>query len=231
MKYKCDSCDAEWDYPVRNCIFCGSPLSKINNTEYQVEGATRVLIPSADHPITPYYVLLLKDLNGSHKFQKSFRPYNIGDAIYLNSNEESKYTIGVIGTGVTGRGLVELAISTGNNIILKSRSEDSLERALNAISKNLSKEMEPNRMQIALNRITTTTKYEQLATSDLIIESVVEDFQIKKAIFKKLDSICEPTTILASNTSTLPISKLSNGLKHPERVIGMHFLILFPGCC
>ena len=139
MKYKCDSCDAEWDYPVRNCIFCGSPLSKINNTEYQVEGATRVLIPSADHPITPYYVLLLKDLNGSHKFQKSFRPYNIGDAIYLNSNEESKYTIGVIGTGVTGRGLVELAISTGNNIILKSRSEDSLERALNAISKNLSK--------------------------------------------------------------------------------------------
>ena len=228
MKYKCDSCDVEWDYPVRNCIFCGAPLSKINNTKYQVEGATRVLIPSVDHPITPYYVLLLKDLSGSHRFHKSFRQYNNGDTIYLNSNEGRKYTIGIIGTGVTGKGLAELAIRTGNNIILKSRSEDSFERALNVISKNLSKEMEPNRMKIALNRITTTTNYEQLATSDLIIESVVEDFKIKKSIFKKLDSICEPTTILASNTSTLPISKLSNGLKHPERVIGMHFFNPIP---
>lgn len=223
MKYRCDSCAKEWDYPVKYCIFCGKLISKIDITKYTVEGITQVFVPSDNHPVTPYYVMLLEDSNGSYKFQKTFKYHNIGDTIYVKGDEEEEYAIGVIGTGVTGKGIIEVAARTGNKVIFKSRSEKSLEKAMDRVSKNLSKRMEPEELDIALDRIITTTRYESLANADLIIESVIEDLQVKKEIFRKLDSICSPDTILASNTSSLLISKIAEDMKHPERVIGMHF--------
>lgn len=228
MGYKCNLCGVEWDYPVENCIFCNNTLSKTDNDQYIVEGLTQVFVPSADHPVTPYFVILLKDSNGSYKFHKTFQKYNIGDTILLPSNGEKRYTIGVIGTGITGKGIVEIAVKTGNKVILKSRNEESLEKALNVISRNLSKELEPDKLKVFLNKITPTTIYEPLTKANLIIESVVEDLEVKKNIFQKLDSICEPGIILASNTSTLPISKIAEGLKYPERVVGIHFFNPIP---
>jgi len=228
MKHRCDSCGREWDYPIKHCIFCGNPVSKIDIIKYTVEGMTKVFVPSDDHPVTPYYVMLLKDLNGSYKFQKTFEHHNIGDMIYTKGGKEEEYTIGVIGTGVTGKGIVEVAARTGNKVVFKSRSEKSVKKAMGIILKNLSKGMEPDELKIVLGRITTTTRYESFTNADLILESVTEDLQTKKEIFNKLDSICSPDTILASNTSSLSISEITEDIKHPERVVGMHFFIPIP---
>ncbi|MCG2825211.1 MAG: 3-hydroxyacyl-CoA dehydrogenase family protein [Thermoplasmatales archaeon] len=185
-------------------------------------------MPSVDHPTTPYYVMLLKDSNGSYKFQKTFEHHNIEDVIYVKGKKEEEYTIGVIGTGLTGKGVVEVAVKTGNRIIFKSRSEKSLEKAIETISKSLSKGMEPEELEATLGRITATTRYEPLANASLIIESVIENLQTKKKIFQKLDSICNPSVILASNTSSLSVSKIAEGIKHPERAVGMHFFNPIP---
>ncbi|MEA3458433.1 MAG: 3-hydroxyacyl-CoA dehydrogenase family protein [Candidatus Thermoplasmatota archaeon] len=228
MKYRCDSCGKEWDYPVKFCIFCGEPISKVDVTKYTVKGITQVFVPSKDHLVTPYYVMLLGDLNGSYKFQKTFEYYDIGAAVYAKGKKKEGYTIGIIGTGVTGKGIVEAAVKTGNKVVFKSRNEKSLEKAMETISKNLSKGMSPEELEITLGQIMVTTKYESLCRADLIIESVAEDLQVKNKIFQKLDSICDTRVILASNTSSLLISNITEGLRHPERVIWMHFFSPIP---
>jgi len=228
MKYKCDSCGREWDYPIKTCIFCGKPVSKIDITKYTIEGITQVFVPSDDHPVAPYYVLLLKDSNGSYKFQKTFERYNTGDIVYTKGKKDEGYTIGVIGTGITGKGIVEVAAKAGNKVIIKSRNEKSLKKAVEKISKNLSKGMELEELEVTLNRIMATTQYEDLSDADLIVESVIEDLDVKRKIFQKLDSICNLDTILATNTSSLLVSKIAEDVKHPERVIGMHFFNPIP---
>lgn len=228
MRYKCTSCGSEWDYPFEACIFCSNSLTAIDDGEYVVEGITQVFTPSEDHPITPYFVALLRSSDGSRRFLKTFHKYNIGDNVITSAENGMGCTIGVIGTGVTGKGLVELAIMTGNRVILKSRTQESLDAAIKFISKKLSIKMEPDKIENALRRITATTDYDSLEEADLIIESVIEDIEVKRNIFRELDSICGQYTVLASNTSTLPISKIAEGLHHPERVLGMHFFNPIP---
>ncbi|MGD0952889.1 MAG: 3-hydroxyacyl-CoA dehydrogenase family protein [Methanotrichaceae archaeon] len=221
MKYCCEDCGREWDYPIGSCIFCDGAVSKVDIGRYTVEEITQACVPSEDHPIIPYYVMLLKDVDDSYKFQKTFQHHNIGDVIHTKGEQKRVCTIGVIGTGVTGRGIAEVAIRTGNKVILKSRSNAALENALAAISKNLRKSMSPEEAQAMLNNIITTTDYEPFARSDFVIESVVEDLQIKRDIFKILDSICDPKVVLASNTSSLRISQIAE--EHPTRIAGLHF--------
>ncbi len=228
MKYRCDSCGREWDYPVKTCIFCNKPISIVDVSKYTVEGITQVFVPSDNHPVTPYYIMLLKDSNRSYKFQKTFEHHEIGDIIYTKGKKEGEYTIGVIGTGVTGKGIVEVVAKAGDKVILKSRSEKSLEKAMDIVSRNLSKGIEPEELEITLSKIMATTQYEPLANADLIVESVIEDLDAKRKIFQKLDSICNPDIILASNTSSLLISKIAEDVKHPERVVGMHFFNPIP---
>ena len=142
MRYKCVSCGSEWDYPFDACIFCSNSLTAIDDGEYVVEGITQVFTPSEDHPITPYFVALLRSSDGSRRFLKTFHKYNIGDNVITSAENGMGCTIGVIGTGVTGKGLVELAIMTGNRVILKSRTQESLDAAIKFISKKLSIKMD-----------------------------------------------------------------------------------------
>lgn len=141
----------------------------------------------------------------------------------LRMKQDCKYTIGVIGTGVTGKGLVELAIRSGCKVIFKSRSVDSLDNALKIISGKLSKDMSPEEVKMALDRLELTTNYESLSGANIIIESVIEDLHIKRDVFQILESVCETDVILASNTSSLLISEISNCLCYPERTAGLHF--------
>jgi 3-hydroxybutyryl-CoA dehydrogenase len=228
MTYRCDACGRQWDFPVQLCIFCNEPVSKVDIAKFTVEGTTQVFVPSDGHPVTPYYILLLKDSDGSFAFQKTFAHYDIGDAIYVKGSKDKASTIGVVGTGVTGKGIVEVALKTGSMVILKSRSEESLEGAIEIISKNLSKAMEPEDLESALGRITATTRYECLAAADLVVESVTEDLRIKREIFRELDCVCSPHVVLASNTSSFLISEIAKDLKCPERVVGMHFFNPIP---
>jgi len=223
MRYICDNCKKNWDYPVEICIFCGKTIRRIDEGPYIVQGLTQVFIPSEDHPIIPYYIAFLKDSKGNCRFLKTIDAYSIGDIVDYKENNNQHYCVGIIGTGVTAIGIAVVALAQGNRVILKSRSEASLTSAKDSILKSLSKKIELDKIGDLLSKAEFTLDYNNLLDSDIIIESVVEDFEIKRQIFKTIDSICNREIILASNTSSLSISEIGKDLIHPERIIGFHF--------
>jgi 3-hydroxybutyryl-CoA dehydrogenase len=228
MRYICKSCNKEWDFQIDKCIFCRKDISIIEESEYEIQDITQVFLPSIDHPIAPYYVMLLKNSNGAFLFRKTFERHNIGAIIHLAEEQATSYKLGIIGTGVTGKGIAEVALRTGNQVILKSRSNTSIEKAKKIISKNLSKSMAPKEIQRCLNNLVITTEFESLSDADFVIESVTEDLGIKKKIFNQLDHICRSDSILASNTSSLSITDIAQGTTNPERIIGLHFFNPIP---
>lgn len=134
----------------------------------------------------------------------------------------------VIGTGTMGAGIVQAFAQAGMPVLMKSRSESSIEKALGRIKKSLAKLVEKGKvtqeyMDATLANITTTTNYNDCADSDLLIEAAVETMDMKKELFKQLDELCKPETILASNTSSLSITEIASSTSRPDKVIGMHF--------
>lgn len=134
----------------------------------------------------------------------------------------------VIGTGTMGAGIVQAFAQAGMPVLMKSRSESSIEKALGRIKKSLAKLVEKGKvtqeyMNATLANITTTTNYNDCADSDLLIEAAVETMDMKKELFKQLDELCKPETILASNTSSLSITEIASSTNRPDKVIGMHF--------
>ena len=137
--------------------------------------------------------------------------------------------IGIIGAGTMGNGIAHVFSLFDNNIILVDISSDILDNAISIISKNLERQsskgiINKEQISIALKNITVNTDMKSLANCNLVIEAVKEDFNIKSEIFKKLDNICNQNTIFASNTSSISINKLSEGISRPEKFIGMHFM-------
>lgn len=134
----------------------------------------------------------------------------------------------VIGTGTMGAGIVQAFAQAGMPVLMKSRSESSIEKALGRIKKSLAKLVEKGKvtqeyMDATLANITTTTNYNDCTDSDLLIEAAVETMDMKKELFKQLDELCKPETILASNTSSLSITEIASSTNRPDKVIGMHF--------
>lgn len=150
----------------------------------------------------------------------------------IYNTDNLKYTetmkICVIGTGTMGNGIAQTFAQAGHDVLLKGRSEASLQRAHKNIDKSLSKmvakgKMEQSAMDATLARITDTMDYDDCREADLVVEVVAEDMGIKKEIFRTLDEICKPEAILATNTSSLSITEIAAATRRPERVIGMHF--------
>lgn len=136
--------------------------------------------------------------------------------------------VSVIGTGTMGAGIVQAFAQAGVAVLMKSRSEASYQKALAKITKSLSKLVEKGKMteeakNAVLANISATTDYKALADSDLIIEAAVETMDLKKELFKELDEMCKPETVLASNTSSLSITEIAACTNRPDKVIGMHF--------
>lgn len=136
--------------------------------------------------------------------------------------------ISVIGTGTMGAGIVQAFAQAGRKVTMKSRSESSNAKALGKISKSLSRlvekgKMEQEKMDAILSNISVTCDYNDIADSDLIIEAAVEDMDLKIEVFKMLDSLCKPETVLATNSSSLSITGIAAATNRPEKVIGMHF--------
>jgi 3-hydroxybutyryl-CoA dehydrogenase len=142
---------------------------------------------------------------------------------------EGIQTLGVAGGGTMGNGIVHVAARAGYRVILFDIAQPALDRALAAISKNMDREVAKNRITIsdksaALAKISSATRIEALKDADFIIEAVVEDFDIKTKVFQSLDAIARPGVMLASNTSSISITKLASKTHRPDRVIGMHFM-------
>ena len=137
-------------------------------------------------------------------------------------------TIGVVGAGSMGNGIAQVCAMAGHKVILHDRTDELVQRGLSAIRGSTGKLVEKGKLSAedrdaVLARITPTTDLAQMAGADLVIEAVFENLDVKKDVLTRLDGICRPEVILASNTSSISITKLAAVTKRPERVIGMHF--------
>jgi 3-hydroxybutyryl-CoA dehydrogenase len=136
--------------------------------------------------------------------------------------------VGVVGAGTMGNGIAHVFARSGYNVVLCDVDERFLERAMGTIGKNLDREVAkgkiaPEDKAGALKRIQTVTDFAKLSSSEFVIEAATEKIDIKAEIFRKLDQAIAPEAILASNTSSISITKLAALTKRPEQVVGMHF--------
>lgn len=138
-------------------------------------------------------------------------------------------TIMVIGAGQMGSGIAQVAAQAGFRVYLNDVQQPFVERGLATIAKNLSRNVEKGKLseddkQAILSRLVVSTDLADAAEADFVIEAVTENMAVKTGIFSRLDEVCPPHTILASNTSSLPITEIASVTKRPEKVIGMHFM-------
>ena len=137
--------------------------------------------------------------------------------------------IGVVGAGTMGNGIAQVAARAGYTVVMRDVKDEFLERGMSAIDKSLQRDVDKERLQEAekqtiIGRISTTTELEALSDASFVIEAVTEDLQVKTEVFEKLDEITKPDAILASNTSSISITKLGAATRRPDKVIGMHFM-------
>lgn len=138
-------------------------------------------------------------------------------------------TVMVIGAGQMGSGIAQVCAQAGFQVILNDMKQEYFERGLVTITKNLTRDVEKERkteQQKAeiLSNITMSLTLEDAKNADIVIEAAVENMEIKQSIFKQLDAIAPAHTILATNTSSLPITEIAAVTNRPEKVIGMHFM-------
>ena len=137
--------------------------------------------------------------------------------------------VGVIGSGQMGAGIAQVCAAIGKNVMLCDIKQDFLDNGIVTITKNLARSVSKERinqddMDNTLGNVSTTLELNDLNSCDIIIEAIVENIDIKKKLFSDLGNICEEKTILASNTSSIPIGILAEASGRPAKVVGMHFM-------
>ena len=136
--------------------------------------------------------------------------------------------IGVVGAGQMGSGIAEMALSSGFHALMRDVNQEAVEKGSLRITTDFDRRIQRGKMTVSetetmLQRFSTTTKLEDLGGCDFIIEAAVENISLKGDIFKRLDEITRKEVILASNTSSISITRIASYTKRPDRVIGMHF--------
>lgn len=137
--------------------------------------------------------------------------------------------ISIIGAGTMGRGIAQVAAQAGFRVVLFDSEKGAAEKGVEIIKGRLQKlvdkgELEKDFAESASGKISVANDLEQVADSFFIVEAIVEDIGEKRKLFKKLDLLADPSTVLASNTSSIPITDLASATRHPENVVGMHFM-------
>jgi 3-hydroxybutyryl-CoA dehydrogenase len=137
--------------------------------------------------------------------------------------------IGVVGAGTMGNGIAQVAARAGYRVVMCDVKEEFLQRGFAAIERSLHRDVIKARLSDEgkdeiVARIKATTSRDELADAVLVVEAVTEDFEIKAEIFRALDALTRPDAILASNTSSISITKLGGVTRRPDKVIGMHFM-------
>ena len=137
-------------------------------------------------------------------------------------------TIGVVGAGAMGSGIAQVAATYGHKVLLLDQEPSALDRATAAIEKNLARSVEKKRLTASQadeikSRIVPSESFNDLSDAGLVIEAIVENLEIKRDLFESLDKVVKPDAILATNTSSLPVTAIARGSTRPERVLGVHF--------
>ncbi|HEU0253184.1 MAG TPA: 3-hydroxyacyl-CoA dehydrogenase NAD-binding domain-containing protein, partial [Pyrinomonadaceae bacterium] len=146
----------------------------------------------------------------------------------MNTDQENR-VIGVVGAGTMGNGIAQVAARAGYRVVMRDVNDEFLERGLKAIDKSLQRDVDKERLdtegkQGIIGRIRTTTDFAALSEASFVVEAVTENLGVKTEVFKTLDQVTPPHAILASNTSSISITKLAAATKRPDKVIGMHFM-------
>ncbi len=136
--------------------------------------------------------------------------------------------VGVVGCGLMGSGIVEVAARTGYEVIVRELTPDLLQKGLDRLDASMRRAVERGKLDeagraAARGRIRGTTALADLAAADLVVEAVIERIDEKKAVLRDLDRLVPPETVLASNTSSLSITEMAAATGHPDRVVGLHF--------
>jgi 3-hydroxybutyryl-CoA dehydrogenase len=136
--------------------------------------------------------------------------------------------VGVVGSGIMGSGVAEVASKAGYEVVLRSRKRETADAMLVALDRSLAKQVDRGKLDAAdaeaiRARVSASAELADLSDCDLVLESVVEDLAVKKQLFAELDKVVKPGAILATNTSTLPVVELAVETGRPERVCGIHF--------
>ncbi len=136
--------------------------------------------------------------------------------------------VGIVGSGIMGSGIAEVAAKAGSEVVLRSRSQNTADAMVAGLEKSLAKQVERGKLEDGaradiLGRVSAISDLGGLADCDLVIESIVEDLPTKKHLFTELDRIVKEGSILATNTSTLPVVEMAMETGRPERVCGIHF--------
>jgi len=138
-------------------------------------------------------------------------------------------SVGVIGAGTMGNGIAQVFAASGYQVILQDIADAPLQRGMATIDKNLDRQLSKDKISAAdkattLANIQGVTELEALADVDLVVEAASENLEIKAGIFRQLDKICKPETVLATNTSSISLTRIARETERPEKVIGMHFM-------
>jgi 3-hydroxybutyryl-CoA dehydrogenase len=138
-------------------------------------------------------------------------------------------TFGVVGAGQMGNGIAQVAAMSGLNVIMNDIKDEFVQRGLTTIAKFFDRGIEKGKLTqeqkaAVLGRIKGSTKLEDMAAADFVVEAATEREDLKFQIFRKLEEICRPGVILSSNTSSIPIGRIAAQTKRPDKVIGMHFM-------
>jgi 3-hydroxybutyryl-CoA dehydrogenase len=136
--------------------------------------------------------------------------------------------VGIVGSGIMGSGIAEVAAKAGFDVVLRSRAQQSADAMVASLEKSLAKQVERGKLEAAdrdaaVARVRAVTDLAELADCDLVIESILEDLPTKKHLFSELDRICGEGAILATNTSTLPVVEMAMETGRPDKVCGVHF--------
>jgi 3-hydroxybutyryl-CoA dehydrogenase len=136
--------------------------------------------------------------------------------------------LGIIGSGIMGSGIAEVAARAGVEVVLRSRKQETADAMVTGLEKSLGKQVDRGKLEESAakeiqDRVSATSDLGAMSDCDLVLESVVEDLAVKKQLFGELDKIVGEGAILATNTSTLPVVEMAMETSRPERVVGVHF--------
>ncbi len=139
----------------------------------------------------------------------------------------------VVGAGLMGSGIAQVAATAGWSVTLRDVTDDALSRGVGSIEGSLKRfvfkgTLTEEDRDAALGRISTTLDLEAAAEADVVVEAVFEQLEVKHEVFRVLDAICRPSAVLATNTSAIPITKIAAATKRPESVVGVHFFSPVP---
>lgn len=141
--------------------------------------------------------------------------------------------IAVLGAGIMGAGIAQVAAQGGYQVILRDLRQSLVDRGIQSIERSLKiginrGTVNPEDKDLILSRITGVTDLAEIRDVDMVIESIVENLSIKKQVFAELDNLCSPRTVIATNTSSLSIAEIASAAKYQDRCIGMHFFYPVP---